>query len=115
MKRRFSVLLAWCVVLTMVLRSGVLIAAEPKPATADSDTTAIEDLYKLERWPVLRPGETCKMFSSYDRTGGNDDGFSGTYSKLRVEDGNSVIAEMDGPGCIQRMHFPHSEYGVPGF
>ena len=21
---------------------------------------------------------------------------------------------MDGPGCIQRMHFPHSEYGVPG-
>jgi hypothetical protein len=62
----------------------------------------------------LNPGETCKMFSSYDRSGGNDDGFSGKYSKLRVENGNTVLAEMEGPGCIQRMHFPHSEYGVPG-
>jgi hypothetical protein len=69
---------------------------------------SVEELYKLEYLPLLRPGVTCRMFSSYDRSGGNDDGFLGTYSKLRVENGNSVIAEMDGPGCIQRIWFTHS-------
>jgi len=67
-----------------------------------------EDLYRLENLPLLRPGVTCKMFSSYDRTGGNNDGFQGTYSKLRVENGDSVIAEMEGAGCIQRIWFTHS-------
>jgi hypothetical protein len=48
------------------------------------------------------------MFSSYDRTGGNNDGFAGTYSKIREENGNSVIAEMEGAGCINRIWFTHS-------
>jgi hypothetical protein len=84
-------------------------------AVAGDETRFIDELYKIELLPRLNPGESCKMFSSYDRTGGNDDGFSGKYSILRKEkDGSSVLAEMQGPGCIQRMHFPHSEYSVPG-
>ena len=86
----------------------------PMSFAPPNPTKFIDELVAVERLPRLNPGETCKMFSSYDRTGGNDDGFSGKYSKLRVENGNSVLAEMDGPGCIQRLHFPHSEYGVPG-
>ena len=84
------------------------------PSKYSDETRPISELFRLELLPRLNRGETCKMFSSYDRTGGNDDGFSGKYSKLREENGNSVLAEMDGPGCIQRMFFTHSEYGMPG-
>ena len=53
-------------------------------------------------------------FSSYDRTGGNNDGFSGTYSKLRVENGDSVLAETTGPGIIERIWFTHTRGEKPG-
>ena len=44
--------------------------------------------------------------SSYDRTGGNDDGFRGTYSQLYVDDeGEHVIFEEDGPGCVYNLWF----------
>jgi hypothetical protein len=110
MKSRFAGPIVAC----FLSLSMLFAARETRPAFAGDETAALEELYRLELLPRLRPGETCKMFSSYDRTGGNNDGFSGTYSKLRVEDGNSVLAEMDGPGCIQRIWFTHSEYGKPG-
>jgi hypothetical protein len=44
--------------------------------------------------------------SSYDRTGGNDDGFSGKYSFLRKEGDALVIADLKGPGVLQRLHTP---------
>ena len=75
---------------------------------------SIKELYQLDRLPLLRQGVKCKMFSSYDRSGGNDDGFDGTYSKLRVENGNSVIAGMSGAGCIQRIWFTHSKHKKNG-
>lgn len=62
----------------------------------------------------IRAGTLCRMISSHDRTGGNDDGFSGRFSALRLEDGDSVIAEMEGAGCIQRMWFTHSEMEKDG-
>lgn len=74
----------------------------------------LDDLYRPDRLAQLRPGVTCYMFSSYDRTGGNNDGFGGTYSKLRLEDGNSVLAEMEGAGAITRIWFTHSEYHEDG-
>ncbi|MCB1122698.1 MAG: DUF2961 domain-containing protein [Verrucomicrobiae bacterium] len=46
------------------------------------------------------------MFSSYDRTGGNDDGFSGTYSYIRKEEEGLVLAELEGPGAIYRIWTP---------
>ncbi|QEH34093.1 hypothetical protein OJF2_26270 [Aquisphaera giovannonii] len=60
------------------------------------------------------PGVRPVGFSSYDRTGGNNDGFNGTYSKLRVEQGNSVLAELSGPGIIQRIWFTHTVGERPG-
>jgi hypothetical protein len=84
-------------------------------ASTKDETKPIRRLHQLEDMPRLRPaGVTNKMFSSYDRKGGNDDGFKGTYSKLRVENGNSVVAEMEGAGCIRRIHMPHSIYRKPG-
>lgn len=87
-------------------------AQELKNVLAES--SLIDALYRLDELPRLRPGTVTNLFSSYDRTGGNNDGFSGTYSKLRLENGNSVLAEMKGPGCIQRIWFTHSgdEFGL---
>lgn len=84
------------------------------PVAAWQPTGSLDELADAAYLPRLRPGVVARSFSSYDRTGGNNDGFSGLYSKLRVEDGNCVIAEMNGPGCIQRMWFTHSEYKEDG-
>ncbi len=65
--------------------------------------------YALNTLSTLRYGETGRMVSSYDRSGGNDDGFKGTYSKLRLENGDSVIAEMRGAGCISRFWTTHTQ------
>ena len=46
------------------------------------------------------------MVSSYDRTGGNDDGFSGKYSFIRKEGDALVIADLKGPGVIYRIWTP---------
>ncbi len=55
--------------------------------------------------PRYREG-VVREFSSYDRTEGNDDGFSGKYSFLRMEGDKQVLAEMTGPGVINRIHTP---------
>ena len=57
-------------------------------------------------YPVLREHTTFEMQSSYDRTGGNDDGFRGTHGIIRIENGNAVIAETTGKGMITRIWFP---------
>jgi hypothetical protein len=54
----------------------------------------------------LYPNVESHYISSYDRTGGNDDGFKGTYSALYIDDnGEHVIFEDDGPGCIYNIWF----------
>lgn len=95
----------------ILLLLGVFFAL---PGSAWQPTGSLDELSDASLLPKLRPGVVARAFSSYDRTGGNNDGFSGLYSKLRVEDGNCVIAEMNGPGCIQRMWFTHSEHRVDG-
>lgn len=62
-------------------------------------------LSRLDLLPRYR-AVSVASFSSYDRTGGNDDGFSGKYSFLRKEGDALVIAEMRGPGVIQRIATP---------
>ena len=46
------------------------------------------------------------MASSYDRSGGNDDGFSGRHSVLRQEPAGLVIADLEGPGVVHRIWTP---------
>ncbi|MBP8131910.1 MAG: DUF2961 domain-containing protein [Candidatus Hydrogenedentes bacterium] len=61
------------------------------------------ELVDTSKLPMLRDDQ-CLQVSSFDRTGGNDDGFSGTYSYLRQEaDGAYVIFEDSGPGCVYRI------------
>ena len=66
----------------------------------------IDELARLDLLPRLRRSVEIGMVSSYDRSGGNDDGFSGAYSFLRKEQGGLVLADLDGPGAIYRIHTP---------
>lgn len=104
--RKISQLTSAILILALVLWTGAACAWQP--------TGALDELWDTGLLPRLRPGTVMRSFSSYDRSGGNNDGFSGQYSKLRVEDGNSVIAEMQGPGCIYRIWFTHSIGEQPG-
>lgn len=44
--------------------------------------TEIDRLYNLSLLPQFMDGSTVKQFSSYDRTGGNNDGFEGVYKQI---------------------------------
>jgi hypothetical protein len=68
--------------------------------------TGIGELSRLDLLPRLRASAKVGLVSSYDRTGGNDDGFSGRYSFVRKEPGGLVLADLKGPGMITRIHTP---------
>ncbi len=64
------------------------------------------DVYRqLDQLPLFTPGAATKQFSSFDRTGGNNDGFEGTYSCLRESGDGCVIAEATGAGEVQSIWF----------
>lgn len=65
----------------------------------------LQNLSDILRLPEYRTGDMHQL-SSYDRTGGNDDGFSGKYSYLRKEKNDLVIADIKGAGVINRIWTP---------
>ncbi len=68
--------------------------------------TGAAALYRLDLLPAFKPSVAVGSVSSYDRTGGNDDGFSGRYSFVRREDDGLVLADLQGPGVIHRIWTP---------
>jgi hypothetical protein len=94
----------------LVLLAQVAVSSEstaPLPGYRPSGSPVeLVDLGLLAR--LRDPAVQALSFSSYVRTGVNDDSFSGTHSQLRLENGDSVLAEMDGPGIIQRIWFTHA-------
>jgi len=66
----------------------------------------IQELYRLDRLATLRDSVKVASVSSYDRTGGNNDGFGGEYSFVRKEAGGLVLADLEGPGVIYRVWTP---------
>lgn len=65
----------------------------------------LQNLSDISRLPEYRTGN-MQQLSSYDRTGGNDDGFSGKYSSIRKEGNDLVIADIKGAGIINRIWTP---------
>jgi len=87
------------------------VACDKAPAPADVPVAApaavgIDELARLDLLPRLKRSVKVGLVSSYDRSGGNDDGFSGKYSFLRKEGAGLVIADLEGPGAIYRIHTP---------
>lgn len=104
----------WRKPLTLLATAGLLGAlagpadAAPRPAEIDATDAPTNgwDVYgSLDRLPYLNPGTQALQSSSYDRAGGNDDGFEGTYSCLEETDAGCVIAEDSGPGEIGSIWF----------
>ena len=90
---------AWTLSWISVMAAGIAWAGEPSRPFAD----ALQQVDALARFrPVVKIGS----FSSYDRNGGNDDGFSGKHSFLRKEGDGLVIAELHGPGVLTRIWTP---------
>jgi hypothetical protein len=98
----------------------VLAAAAP----AQENLTYVDlvnRLIDLEHLSVLpAQGETCKQWSSYDRASKYDEA-AGKYVHwdangdgrgiIRREEGEQVMAEMDGPGCIWRIWSARAQKG----
>ncbi|HEY3501776.1 MAG TPA: DUF2961 domain-containing protein [Actinocatenispora sp.] len=85
-------------------------SAQPPANAAPAGRTATGpvawDTYRHpERLAEIADGSRTRQFSSFDRTGGNDDGFGGTYSCLRTTTAGCVIAEHSGPGEIDSIWF----------
>src|SRR3712207_1917507 len=66
----------------------------------------IAELHRLDTLPTFKRSTSVGSISSYDRTGGNDDGFSGKYSFVRKEGAGLVIADLKGPGVVYRIWTP---------
>ena len=74
-------------------------------AQSDNYRKELLNLADVSRLPLYRTGN-IEQLSSYDRTGGNDDGFSGKYSSIRKEPEGLVIADLKGPGVVNRIWTP---------
>ncbi len=66
----------------------------------------LEQLKRIDLLPAYRHNQLIEQESSYDRTGNNDDGFEGTYSYIRKENGKLVLADFEGPGIVNRIWTP---------
>ncbi|MEO5978961.1 MAG: glycoside hydrolase family 172 protein [Chryseolinea sp.] len=86
---------------------GILLVLGQLVSNAQSDfyKQELANLSDLSRLPQYRDGD-LEQLSSYDRTGGNDDGFSGKYSFVREEAGGLVMADLKGPGVVNRIWTP---------
>src|SRR6185312_12293799 len=70
-------------------------------------STELNRLYSIDQLPEYNDLNIVRQFSSYDTTGGNDDGFSGKYSFIRKNpDGSLVLFEAAGNGVINRIWTP---------
>ena len=94
----------------MLVAFGLLAACAKSPSlpaqAPGQPLIGIEELTSLDLLPRLKQSVKVGLVSSYDRSGGNDDGFSGKYSFIRKEAGGLVLADLEGPGVITRIHTP---------
>src|SRR5215831_15850911 len=94
-----------CIVLMMTSLFALRAAADGAADQAHVGS-GLAAIYRLDSLARFSSAVKVGSVSSYDRTGGNDNGFSGKYSFLRKEPGGLVIADLTGPGVIYRIWTP---------
>jgi len=90
----------------LFLALPLLSCSKPAPEFEAKPALGLEAFARPDLLAVIDPSVQVGMVSSYDRSGGNDDGFSGKYSFIRKEPGGLVLADLEGPGLITRFHTP---------
>ena len=93
---------------TLILLALTLIAATSLQAQSKETHTTVTELRNLldvDRLPQYRDG-IVEQISSYDPTGGNEDGFAGKYSFIRKEKDCLILADLKGPGVVNRIWTP---------
>ncbi len=93
---------------------SLLISCERNPVPEKSSfskefssvSDELEELLRIDFLPYFRTNTTVGQISSYDTTGGNNDGFSGMYSFIRKEGNKLILADLKGPGVITRIWTP---------
>ncbi|MBN2205952.1 MAG: DUF2961 domain-containing protein [Candidatus Aminicenantes bacterium] len=81
-------------------------APQAPSASPGEPIIGVEEWSRLDLLPRMKTSLKVGLVSSYDRSGGNDDGFSGRYSFIRKEADGLVLADLEGPGAIYRIHTP---------
>jgi hypothetical protein len=84
-----------------------LVSAAASPGTVGWDTYR-----RLDLLPDLASGSQTRQFSSFGRSGNNDDGFTGRNSCLRSDGPGCVLAEDRGAGEISSIWFTRDEGNV---
>jgi len=92
--------------LRKVIFGVVVIFSLAACSVANDWSPGIQELYRLDLLPMFKESIKVASISSYDRTGGNNDGFGGQYSFVRKEEGGLVLADLKGPGVIYRIWTP---------
>ena len=83
-----------------------LIVVVMSVSVAEAQYVGLDFYDNLSDMARLSDDAESYYISSYDRTGGNNDGFTGKYSALYVDDnGEHVLFEEDSPGCIYNFWF----------
>ncbi|WP_255956059.1 DUF2961 domain-containing protein [Streptomyces odontomachi] len=95
-------------------RAAAAAPAQTKAAAVDKGPIGWDTYRHLDRLAFLSPGTQTRQFSSFDRTGGNGDGFDGTYSCLRTTSAGCVLAEDSGAGEVSSIWFTRDGGDVTG-
>lgn len=99
LKRSFVISFVFCVI------SFPAAFSQSKKSISAADE--LKSFYDISLLPAYRPQTISGQISSYDTTGGNNDGFDGLYSFIRRnKDSSLVIFDMKGPGVVNRIWTP---------
>ena len=75
------------------------------PTIALAQVTGIQRMEDFWNLPDQELGTYSFGDSSFDRTGLNNDGFVGMFSRIYYENGRHVLFDSNKPGCIYRIWF----------
>jgi hypothetical protein len=81
---------------TPLTPTGVAMIDPPFDVTSTAATMA--------EWPHITAGIRERAVTSFDRTGGNDDGFGGSWSEIATDpNGEHVLFDEVGPGVVRTI------------
>ena len=95
------------IIVLLIITGSVFNIQGQKKAEKSLFISELKQLSSVVDLPQYFNKTNSLQVSSYDRTGGNNDGFAGTYSYIRRKpDSTLVIFEAEGNGVINRIWTP---------